>query len=270
MGELDEKLFDEVLKTATEKVPGLGYVASLVTVLLGSLTIFRPESTEFRGIVVSIVALALSIAAYRLGSVLDDWLFDPIFAPDVGQFRSVRRWMWLATKRIREGTIDLNAARENAARVLHLPLVGIYSETAMMFERTHAWEKHVKVPLELSKAARAFVLPALAVTLYEVMGSPWGLIASHVRPTILSPPILPAVLLAAMTNAYIRLRIMHMEELYKLAERVKEEPARAATNVRVFRLSETSLRNKPVTYRVYFWREQQPGLELTRSPALPH
>jgi hypothetical protein len=76
------------------------------------------------------------------------------------------------TSCIRDQAIGLKDARESAARTLGVPVKGIYAESAMMFKRTEDWEKHVKLPLEQSKAARAFVLPLLALIVYELAGAP--------------------------------------------------------------------------------------------------
>jgi hypothetical protein len=257
LGEFDEKILDEVLKPSTEKIPGLGYVATILTVWTGSLTIFPPESTEFRGIAISLAAVILSVAMYRIGGILDGWLFDPVFAPDPGDLHPVRRRIWLVARPIREGAVELAAARERATRNLQLPVAGIYSESALMFKRTGAWEKRVKVPLEISKAARTFVLPLLFVTLYELAGSPWGRIAGHVRPAFLASPLLPQVILILVTNIYVRLRLWHMEELYMLAGSTREGRPGHFDNVRMFQLSEKILKDRSVTYRWYFSREQR-------------
>ncbi len=256
MSELDEKLFDEMVKSTTEKIPGLGYVTAVLGGMLGTLTIVPKESSEWRGILFSLATMAVSIGFYRAGSVLDDWLFDPIFAPADEGFNSFQRWVWRLTRGIRDQASALKTGRENAAKALNLPIRGIYAESAIMFKRTESWEKHVKLPLELSKAARAFVLPLLALTVYELAGSPWGSFSGNSTPEFLSTPLLPLILLVTVTHWYLQLRILHMEELYELAGKAQEHRGSDA-KVRVFLMAEIRETEKRVTYRFYFSREDR-------------
>jgi hypothetical protein len=193
---------------------------------------------------------------YRAGSILDDWLFDPIFAPDDEGFNSFQRWIWRLARSIRNQAAALKSGRENAAKALNLPVRGIYAESAIMFKRTEAWEKHVKLPLELSKAARAFVLPLLALTVYELAGSPWGSISGNSTAEFFSAPILPLILLVTVTYWYLQLRILHMEELYELAGKAQEYTGSDAKE-RVFLMAEISEMEKRVTFRFYFSREDR-------------
>lgn len=218
----------EKLAKLEQRCAGGQYVALLLWLGGAALVHFEFEKV----IKLSFIVSALTYLLYRLGSSLDDLVFDGIFKPETDEHPLLKRL-----------GADMRAARRNAACFLETgekncvdhhreyekrkphrpPREEIYKKAENLYGGGADWEKKVEPMLRLSKAARCFVIPLALIFMYDNwpnflprMTAPKNLFAAF---TFLALPSAKWLSLAACLGlflAYIYLRLAHMEALYRL------------------------------------------------------
>jgi hypothetical protein len=197
---------EQVLEYFLKNVRGLGFAASV----FGSLVALAHAREEPEWEVVAIWVGAFSF--HRLGSWLDSWVYDPLFGVD-GFFGD-----YLDSSRER--------ARSKFKQLGWETPKGLYKTSEMVFEHSKAWESKVELALELSKAARTFVVPLLGLFIWEVAG---GRLLEDVRKTWLGTPSIVGSLCLLSLLLYLGLRVLHNRALYRLVDDAKlKEPATAS------------------------------------------
>jgi hypothetical protein len=216
-------------KDVTDRFAGSAYV--LLVLWAGGLIVFIVDYLRRTGYVhldlekaltVFGIVVPLTIAIYRLGSFLDDWLFDPLFDPKT----DTNLW-WLGkgmrTARAR-AAIFLESGSKEWKRESKTKIEGLYLRAKKLYgESTPQWEQRIKLPLEISKAARCFVIPLGLVFIYDFwpgflprlatsnnvfrvfafLGEPWAQWSS-------------IALAAGTCLLYVGFRLDHMKKLYAL------------------------------------------------------
>src|SRR5262249_48097086 len=98
---------------------------------------------------------------------------------------------------------------------------GIYKTAERLFSKSDEWEERIRLTLNCSKAARAFVVPLGLIFLYYVLRASLNLSApawltSPLVWSVLSPWQTPLVLSIIAFLTYMCLRVRHMIALYTL------------------------------------------------------
>ncbi len=226
------KDFLNPFKDELKKIPGLGWVVSLVLLAFFTADALHlmqlPSHVE---IYVVIVTWLICWFLYRVGSRLDDWLFDRLFSPDDDERGSLAGKLsefllpHLEKMFLPDGR-SLHASRLDLADVLDRPVRGIHEKAKAIVAGTKDWEDHVRRPLEVSKAARTVIIPSCVGLMYgafcALRGKPiFAMLDSRSRALNLCLGlIVPMLILVLSTLLYFGLRIRHMVALYRLV-RVK-------------------------------------------------
>jgi hypothetical protein len=218
-----------------KKTPGFGYVTTLASAFLGIvLNSEAPESSWS----LSLWSLSISLLAYWVGGLLDGLLFDPIYGPPsvekpsnaFGRF--VQRWFfqpiqWLAHKV--PPAAKMREQRAKAAERFHpTNQRGIYGTAKKLLSNTELWDGLIKLCLDLSKAIRTLIIPAVCLLGWQLLdpSMDWpvpGFLDKHDKIAWLwRHPILTASILFVWIVLYVILRLCHMWLLYK---KVAEAPA---------------------------------------------
>jgi hypothetical protein len=216
-------------KDVSDKLAGSAYVMLLLWAGgLVVLIIYDSKSTghvhvdlaEVLGVFGVIVPL--TIALYRLGTFLDDWFFDPLFEPKTD---ATLRWLGLRMREARaRAAFFLESGRTDWSWECKAQVEGIYGRAKKLFgEKTPQWQRHIKLPLEISKAARCFIIPLVLVFIYDrwpdflprltVSDNLFRAYAFLANP---AAEWLSIILAAVMCALYVKFRLDHMETLYTL------------------------------------------------------
>ena len=135
-----------------EKTPGFGYVALIVSSVLGF--VLKPTAQEANTEShwsIGFFSLAIALAAYWCGGLLDDYLFDPFYGlppePDMdrksGPFRQfLRSWLIEPLRRVLASStlaVEVTSARQKAAQNFHpTNQRGIYKSAKKLLSNTDA------------------------------------------------------------------------------------------------------------------------------------
>jgi len=215
------------------KVPGLGYVFTALS-LIAAIVLKKPEK-DFDPIVVWIVWL-LAFLFYFFSGILDDIIFDPQYEPDEKRkhrkgwgrtWRKCIRWCFYPVKHLLAllpKVAHLADTRRRAADKLnseHKQCEGIYKSAVMLFEKSDEWDKSVKLWLDLSKMARAFIIPALVIFISDVLAESLGIAKmtawlSYPIISWFSCWVVALSMFVALLVLYTLFRILHMASLYEI------------------------------------------------------
>jgi len=203
-----------------KKSPGLGLVVAGLTAIIAFG--LHKSSRDF-GVFPLLVILGIAYIFYRVGSFLD-YFFGIYYSAD--KDLSSRRGRWAR---------KLDGARQGAARKLlegkkdtRYRTSGLYGTAVKLFGKSDDWDDQVKPWLNLSKAARAFVIPLFLILVYDALTNwltppnwlvPPNWLASSLVWSILSQWLVAAIMLIISLFLYVRLRIRHMVALYELIEK---------------------------------------------------
>ncbi len=249
------------LEKRIEDVPGFAYIVAAGLSIAGS-SFSEPTLTDYfqrhrdslrawrvDGIIetlgyhetyvafVVLVGLLTCWMLYRLGSVFDIIIFDPLYSPPQEQVQRQTwakwlkvKWSKLATyvfgwlKRIIDrfpGVKDLDELRSQARTKLSdggTKTVSLYKSAAKLLHRSEEWQQKVKFKLEVSKASRTLILPLLLAlvcgAVYDLSGWPYMRTLAALSPLYRSIIYMLLTLLAVL--AYLWFRILHMVALYRL------------------------------------------------------
>jgi hypothetical protein len=231
---------DSYAKEKAKKVPGLGLVAAVLSALIA--VILHKSSSDFDIWLVGVI-WALAYGFYRLGSCLDKKVFDPLYSERkdfptpppswhiVHFVHFLRRSLYLLAGSL-PGAKELRKTREKAAKMLHEAAktsnphtsTGIYKTAEKLFGKSDDWDQKVKPLLNLSKAARTFVIPLALILLYDVLyvlndwPAPNCWLAGSLVWSALSPWPAALLILIIFLLLYVWLRVRYMIALYKLIE----------------------------------------------------
>lgn len=192
-----DAFFDHFLK----HVKGLGFAVSIFT----TLVLDRPDEMGKTA-----VTWAAVFFLYRFGRVLDDAIYDPLFGTE-GLFKRT-------LKNVRESAKEKFDQLRWTGVGPEPTFKGLYAVSEKAFEHSDAWERRVELWLELSKAARTFVLPLAILFDWNVCGVPlptwlpqWLSGNSWLR----SSSIVGWSLVASLM-LYVGLRLLHNWAMYRL------------------------------------------------------
>jgi hypothetical protein len=220
--------FWEKLGKLNNRLAGSKYVAlviwgcgtcSMILVKAGGAGIFELAK---KAVEILFLVIPLTIIVYRLGSFWDDWLFDPIFKPEMDKlFQSLGDGMRIARS---QAAWFLETGSREQEKDDKPTIKDIYKKAATLYEGTKKWEERITRPLELSKVCRSFIMPLVLVFLYDLffkqrlqlsvqpnsvfhayafLGTEWAKWSS-------------IVVAAILTLLYLRLRLHHLHEMYNL------------------------------------------------------
>lgn len=224
-----EEAFGE-LKKKLEKTPGLGYVVILASGILGIvLKSVTPESSWW----LTPLAIFVSALAYWVGGFLDDLLFEPIYGLPPKKERSnafcrfiIRPIRLFAQRRPLAAQMIKDRAR--AANRFHpTNQRGIYQTAKKLLSNTERWDGQIKLWLDLSKASRTLIIPAVVLLAWELLAAimHWpspGLPDKSGKIAWLAHPAWTGSIAVISIVIYVHLRLRHMQLLY---ERVADTPA---------------------------------------------
>lgn len=233
----------EILENALKTIPGLTLVFAIAALLL-----LEDNSELAAAIRVFVVAWTL----YRISSNLD-WFFDLAYGPgprDADQPKNAAPSVWLKLQQfwchLRSGLLpgfrSLEHKRDEAAGKLGLKGVkGLYGRAEKILKETDDWKTNVEPLRGFSKAARAFIVPLLLVSvMVSVPDGQWliprwfmAFIASIGKLPLLAGfrgdfaragekleflkyPAIPAVACLISLGLYLSLRLLHMNRMYDL------------------------------------------------------
>jgi len=158
----------ELIAGPLKALPGFPLVLALVTALylkaFGKIEAAWPEA----------VVLFITWASYRLGHYLDKPLYDKLFGPDHLKLPVLNGWQTkldnLRNEVIKKIFIGEVSTYHEALRTKKIDKSGpgtLYNRCVSLLKKTRTWDERVALPLNLSKSARALVipLPAFAATL---------------------------------------------------------------------------------------------------------
>jgi hypothetical protein len=191
---------DEFIGHALKRVRGLGFAASVFTTSLAWTT---------RGEVADDVrkTLLIWVGAYvfhRLGRILDSRIYDPLFGAD-GRFRKFldksRSDAESQFDTLEWKITDLKTRRKE-----------LYKTSEMVFEDSGVWGEKVELALELSKAARTFVLPLFGLFIWDTARGP----LPTDFPSWLADSSWVGSIFVLSLLLYLGLRVMHNLALYGL------------------------------------------------------
>jgi hypothetical protein len=256
----------EYLKSKSEKVPGLAYVATIIS---GIMAIFLNVSEENFGLWIISIVWFVSFMFYFFSGIIDDIIYEPLYGLPRSNVKGLK-FIWLRVARIIFAPIrwvvdslpktrDISEVRQSAARKFHSnKITGIYGSAKKIFDGRDEWQDKVKIWLDLSKAARAFIIPLFIVLisdlLYVVSG--WPDVRAISNYNILNWFIhWPVALIALITIfiVYLWFRILHMIALYDLV---------AKANVFTFEVAPIDAKNKNMQKMVCVGSVVLPANEL--------
>ena len=220
---------DEFLGFFLKQVKGLGFAVSAFALLIGVALTREHDVREV--LLTSTVWLAALFFHWLGGRCLDRWIYDPLFSTD-GLFKGL-----VAPSR---------AAAQQKFKTFGWAIASVQNASRALFEHSEAWEKHVELWYELSKAARTLVLPLLALWMWEIAG---GRLTEGLRDSWLGRPAAAGGLCAASLAIYLGLRVWHNRALYRLVEGAKAGPF--APGVVEIETLEGSRRETGVAYRFF-------------------
>lgn len=228
----------DYFKSKAKKVPGLAYVATVISGI-AAITLNRPEH-DFHLLEVWVIWF-VAFLFYFFSGILDDIVFDPLYGiqdPDREDWK--RKWppdarviflpiQWIVNLLPR--TKKLTGIRRDAADKLNPDNYlskGIYKSAEMFISKSEEWKDKyiVKIWLDLSKAARAFVIPLFILLLLDV-SQEW--IGVPKIKTFLNHHILnwfglwyiALISLLVLLILYVWFRLLHMVKLYDLIDKSK-------------------------------------------------
>jgi hypothetical protein len=230
-----------------KKTPGFGYVTTLASAFLGIvLNSEAPESSWS----LSLWSLTVSLVAYWFGGLLDGLLFDPIYGLQSEDNPSkdnpskdnpskdnlwkafvgfVQRWFLQPIRWLAHLPANMKTERAKAAERFHSTnQKGIYETAKKLLSNTELWDGPIKLCLDLSKAIRTLIIPAVILLGWQLLAASrdWpspGFLDKHDKIAWLwRHPILTASILFVSIVLYVILRLCHMWLLYK---KVAEAPA---------------------------------------------
>jgi hypothetical protein len=139
-----------------EGVPGIALVSVALGVLLPKL-LPRAEFRDLLPIAGFVIAYLLSF----VGHYVDGWLFDPVWSVPGSK-------PWQDFFEVILPARTLVKCRGQLALKWRRPRLGIFAKAKQVTHGTELWEKKIKWPLELSKAARSFLLFDLILLIWSV------------------------------------------------------------------------------------------------------
>lgn len=231
--------FTNLMEGSVKKWPGFVQLTSLLA-MIGVLYLHQPkdELTKWQ----TVLVLAVAVLLYKMGSRLDDIVFDPLYGLKPSSrpkrvWRPVACWIFSPIKWIVNrlpGTKEMPEKRKAATERLRGRITGtkftcetteacsgIYSSAKTLFEGSEEWDNGVKPWLEMSKVTRSLVWPLIALLFLDIEHDrghiPWF-------GSLREIPILKwfawweisfAGLFLALV-LYVWLRAFHMRAMYKL------------------------------------------------------
>jgi hypothetical protein len=248
------------LEKQAEKIPGLGYVATALS-LVAAIAL-STSSEHFQVRLIALVWLC-AVFFYFLGGALDPVFYDPWFSLYPTDPGPPKRFWYDLMRRFPIYCKDLAVARRKAALKLKQAALeaakadelakavndltvpsgnntnakrgewtkeaenraeneqsGIYQTAKALFQKSDSWEIHVKPWLELSKAARAFVIPFFLIGLFDIVKSICPHMAmSHIATSPLkwfTNPLLALGLSFVSLVVYLWWRVVHATHLFEL------------------------------------------------------
>jgi hypothetical protein len=219
----------EYLKSKSEKVPGLAYVATIIS---GVVTIFLDISEENFSLWIISIVWFFSFVFYFFSGIIDDIIYEPLYGlpgSNVKGFKftwsNVARFVFAPIRCIVDSlpkTRDMSEIRQSAARKFDPnKITDIYKSAKKIFDGKDEWKDKVKIWLDLSKAARAFIIPLFIVLISDLLYlvSNWPDITTISNYRILNwfihwPVALIALIIILIV--YLWFRILHMIALYDL------------------------------------------------------
>ena len=266
------------LEERIKGVPGLSYIVSVGLFLLESGVSEKDFSTFVENnrslqswpvheiieaighrelYLVGVVGLALLACylLYRVGSILDGVIFDPLYSSNALDGQSWKdwwrnlpyepegrlsqppklkdRWVKLANVIFRPATwlirdsaetklYDLRRRAKETLGESALVDLQVYKSTAKVLHGSEEWERRVKLKLEISKAARTFILPLIAVLVYGILWDRWNwplvkkVAALPLLDSYGSRIIAFTALAVFALWVYLWFRMLHMHALYRL------------------------------------------------------
>jgi len=256
----------EILESALRAIPGLALVFAIAALLM------LPNDSE---VAETIRVFVVAWSLYRIGSCLD-WFFDRLYGPGPRRelqaktkaqsvwskgFRRVKKFWGTLRTRVLPGFKRLENSRDGAAMRLGQGIAGLYKAAAKKVEqeKPRDWKSKVSPLIDRSKAARAFILPFLLLSI--AVATPAGdrpipewllaRFASFVKLPLIAPfaddfesakkkleflqyplvvalPVKSVLVCLVATYFYVSLRLRHMTTLYDL---VPDRNAKAPGNV---------------------------------------
>lgn len=200
MSEVLGFVFDKLFKNRE----GLSLAVVMLGFFLAQTYLREGRIPEGRLAVELLVTLMIWLAAlvlHWLGTYLDNPLYGTLFGTK-GKFPGV-------VGNIRKEAID------------SLDSIGWHTEEPQetcrtMFEQSRKWEKGGKTSYEISKAARTFILPLLALLLYQIASLLCPHIPSFAEGFFVTRPVILATLLILAVIFFLGLRVKHNRALYRL------------------------------------------------------
>jgi hypothetical protein len=204
----------EAVNTLMEKLFKRWEGLSLAVVILGfflAQTYMRegqvPEGQVATKLFFTLLIWLAAIVFHWLGTYLDKPIYDSLFGVK-GKFHEV---MDEFRRGVRQKFDDLGWQTS-----------ALQATSKTLFERSEKWEKNVKTSYEISKAARTFILPLVALLCYQIA----SLFCNHIP--VFAPglffgrPYVIAALLVLAVALYLRLRVRHNRALYKLVAEARK------------------------------------------------
>lgn len=244
-----------------EKIPGLGYVATTLSLLVAIVLSASSERFDIR--LLSLVWL-YAVFFYFIGGVLDPVFYDPWFSlypTDAGPLKYfwynlmqkfpvydhdlvvARMSATIKLKRAAQATVKGTKQEEEMKLTESLGKLtipekgskwtteakkradkeqsGIYQTAKALFQKSDSWDARVKPWLELSKAARAFVIPLSLIGASDIVKSIWPSLkaASYAASSPLSwlmNPLTAFGLAFVSLVVYLWWRAVHATHLFEL------------------------------------------------------
>jgi hypothetical protein len=219
-------------KTLADRFAGSAYV--LMVLWAVGLTVLVADDLRRAGHVPGVLEAAqtalnvfgivvpVTIAIYRLGTFLDDWLFDPLFEPKTD---AALWWLGSGMREARaRAAYFMETGMRDWNRKCETQIEGIYGRAKRLYgEKTEQWKERIKLPLEISKAARCFIIPLVLVFAYNhwpeflprltAPDNVFRAFAFLARPWVEWSSV---ILAATACTLYVVFRLDHMQKLYSL------------------------------------------------------